>query len=66
MSAALIDRPTPTLRLTPCPQCSDRRRALVESGEGLQGRCLGCGRLLPAPLQTEAVDAELRLVGAAR
>lgn len=64
MSAALIDRPTPTLRLMPCPQCADRRRALVESGEGLQGRCLGCGRLLPAPLQTEAVAAPPR-VGAA-
>lgn len=66
MSAALIDRPTPTLRLIPCPQCADRRRHLVESSEGLQGRCLGCGRLLPAPLQTEAVAAAPSPAGAAR
>jgi len=60
MTAALIDRPTPTVRLTRCPQCADRRRALVESGDGLLGQCLGCGRSLQAPLATESVAAESR------
>jgi uncharacterized Zn finger protein len=55
MTAALIDRPTPTVRLIPCPQCADRRRVLVESVDGLLGQCLGCGRMLKAPLATESV-----------
>jgi uncharacterized Zn finger protein len=59
MTAALLDRP-PILRLSPCPQCADRRRALLESGDQLLGRCLGCGRALPAPLQTESLAAAAR------
>jgi hypothetical protein len=55
MTAALIDRPAPTVRLIPCPRCADRRRVLVESAEGLLGHCLGCGRTLSAPLATESV-----------
>jgi len=59
MSAALIDRPDAMLRLTRCPQCADRRRILVESGDELLGRCMGCGRMLPAPLSTEDVRVEV-------
>ena len=56
MTAALLDRPTPVLRLTACPDCADRRRTLVEAGGGaLLGHCLGCGRVLDAPLATENV-----------
>jgi hypothetical protein len=33
-------------RLSPCPQCSGRRRTLVEVGSRLVGRCLGCGEEL--------------------
>jgi hypothetical protein len=57
MTAAIIDRPTPVVRLSPCPDCADRRRTLVEAdGGGLLGHCLGCGRALSMPLQTECVD----------
>jgi uncharacterized Zn finger protein len=57
MTAALIDRTAPVLRFSPCPQCADRRRILVESGDALLGQCLGCGRMLPAPLATENVES---------
>jgi hypothetical protein len=53
MTEALLDRPTPVVRLTPCPDCADRRRTLVESDGALLGHCLGCGRVLAAPLSTE-------------
>jgi hypothetical protein len=54
MTAALIDRPTPVVRLIPCPDCADRRRTLVElDGGALLGHCFGCGRALDAPLATE-------------
>ena len=52
---ALVDRPTPVVRLLPCPDCSDRRRTLVEAGGDILGHCLGCGRTLSAPLATENV-----------
>jgi hypothetical protein len=54
MTTALLDLPAPMVRLAPCPQCSDRRRTLVESAGGLRGNCLGCGRALSAPLATES------------
>ena len=57
MTAALLDPPASTLRLAPCPECADRRRTLVDSGDGLLGHCLGCGRMLPAPLATESLAA---------
>ncbi len=41
------------VRLASCPQCSGRRRVLVEVGGDLQGRCLGCGAELTVPLATE-------------
>lgn len=41
------------LRLVPCPRCDSRRRALLESGDTLLGRCLGCGLSLRAPLGIE-------------
>jgi hypothetical protein len=41
------------LRLTSCPRCAGRRRALVEVGSRLVGRCLGCGEELSLPLETE-------------
>jgi hypothetical protein len=59
MTTALVDLPVPVVRLAPCPQCSDRRRTLVESTEGLRGHCLGCGRVLSAPLATESLDRTL-------
>jgi len=33
-------------RLSPCPECSGRRRTIVEVGNRLVGRCLGCGEEL--------------------
>lgn len=33
-------------RLSPCPECSGRRRTLVEVGNRLVSRCLGCGEEL--------------------
>jgi len=41
------------LRLSSCPRCAGRRRALVEVGSRLVGRCLGCGEELSVPLETE-------------
>jgi hypothetical protein len=41
------------LRLSSCPNCAGRRRALVEVGNRLVGRCLGCGEELSVPLETE-------------
>lgn len=57
MTAAIIERPTPAVRLTPCPECADRRRTLFETDGVLMGHCLGCGRTLAAPLTTENVRA---------
>lgn len=57
MTAALVDRPTPVVRLAACPECADRRRTLVEGGNGaLLAHCLGCGRALTAPLATENLE----------
>jgi hypothetical protein len=53
---ATDDRPTADaghLRLSSCPRCAGRRRALVEVGNRLVGRCLGCGDELSVPLETE-------------
>jgi hypothetical protein len=52
MNATVADRRS-VVRLTACPQCSDRRRVLVESATGLRGHCFNCGRTLNAPLATE-------------
>ncbi len=61
MTAAIIDRPAPAIRLVACPECADRRRTLVEAGDGvLLAHCLGCGRTLSAPLATEIVGARGR------
>jgi hypothetical protein len=75
MIAALsstLSRPTHTLppqpmyvRLSPCPHCGSRRRALVEIAGGLRGHCLGCGGELDAPLVTERTGA-VDLAGCAR
>jgi len=54
MTAAFVDDPV-VVRLAPCPLCSDRRRTLVESEEGVRGHCLGCGRILRTPLATESM-----------
>jgi len=59
MTAALVERPTPVVRLTPCPDCADRRRTLVETDGDLLGHCLGCGRTLSTPLQTESIQRAL-------
>lgn len=52
------------LRLSSCPRCDGRKRALVEVGGRLVGRCLGCGEELPGPLDTEW-HSHLVLVGRA-
>lgn len=52
------------LRLSSCPRCSGRRRALVEVGNRLMGRCLGCGEELSVPLETEW-QSQLVIVGRA-
>jgi hypothetical protein len=49
----LLADDTRHLRLSSCPRCSGRRRALVEVGNRLAGRCLGCGEELELPLDTE-------------
>jgi hypothetical protein len=52
------------LRLSSCPRCAGRRRALVEVGNRLVGRCLGCGDELSMPLDTEW-QSQLVIVGRA-
>src|SRR5207245_11159734 len=52
------------LRLSSCPRCAGRRRALVEVGNRLIGRCLGCGEELSVPLETE-VHSHILIVGRA-
>jgi hypothetical protein len=59
MTVALVDRPTPVVRLTPCPDCADRRRTLVETDGDLLGHCLGCGHTLGTPLETEIIQRAL-------
>jgi hypothetical protein len=55
MATTTAPAPTDTgyLRLSSCPRCAGRRRALVEVGGRLVGRCLGCGEELSLPLETE-------------
>jgi hypothetical protein len=52
------------LRLSSCPRCAGRRRALVEVGNRLVGRCLGCGEELSVPLETEW-QSQMVIVGRA-
>jgi hypothetical protein len=52
------------LRLQSCPRCAGRRRALVEVGNRLVGRCLGCGEELSLPLETEW-QSQMVIVGRA-
>lgn len=52
------------LRLSSCPHCAGRRRALVEVGNRLVGRCLGCGEELSVPLSTE-YETHILIVGRA-
>ncbi len=52
------------VRLASCPECSGRRRMLVEHRGELRGRCLGCGAFLPVPLATER-QSRLVVVGRA-
>lgn len=62
-----VDAPgsdTRYLRLTSCPHCAGRRRALVEVGSRLVGRCLGCGEELSLPLDTEW-ESQILVVGRA-
>lgn len=51
-------------RLSSCPRCAGRRRTLVEVGNHLVGRCLGCGEELGLPLETEW-QSQLVIVGRA-
>jgi hypothetical protein len=66
MTTAVVDRPSTALRFAACPECADRRRLILESPEGLLGRCLGCGRRLDAPLATERLAAWAAVVEVAR
>jgi hypothetical protein len=50
------------LQLASCPRCSSRRRSLVEAGDRLAARCLGCGDSLRSPLGTERSGSRVRLV----
>ncbi len=52
------------VRLASCPQCSGRRRVLMEVAGDIRGRCLGCGAELPLPLATERTH-RMRVVGRA-
>lgn len=52
------------LRLSSCPRCAGRRRTLVEVGNRLVGRCLGCGEELSLPLETEW-QSQIVIVGRA-
>ena len=52
------------LRLASCPRCAGRRRALVEVGSRLVGRCLGCGEELTLPLET-VWESQVVMVGRA-
>ena len=52
------------LRLTGCPRCESRRRALVEVAGRLRGRCLACGEELTVPLSVETTP-RFELVGRA-
>lgn len=60
MATTLTPPAPPTVRLAPCPSCSDRRRTLVESADGLRGHCLGCGRALTRPLATQTLQVSSR------
>jgi hypothetical protein len=51
------------LRLAACQHCGTRRRALVEQEGHLVGRCLACGEVVEAPLET--VRETVFLVGRA-
>lgn len=55
---------TAYLRLASCPECSGRRRMLVEVDDQLRGRCLECGVALTLPLATER-QSRLVVVGRA-
>ena len=41
-------------RLSSCPRCAGRRRTLVEVGNRLVGRCLGCGEELPLDFEWQS------------
>jgi hypothetical protein len=41
-------------RLSSCPRCAGRRRTLVEVGNRLIGRCLGCGEDLPLDFEWQS------------
>ena len=53
---------TAYIRLASCPECSGRRRMLVEVEDQLRGRCLECGATLTVPLATER-QSRLMVVG---
>lgn len=55
---------TAYIRLASCPECSGRRRMLVEVDDQLRGRCLECGAALTLPLATER-QSRLMVVGRA-
>lgn len=52
--------PSPTLtlpfsvrRIVACSHCGGRRRALVDSAQGLRAHCMGCGAELAFPFALE-------------
>jgi len=52
------------VRLASCPRCGSRRRALMEAGHHVTGRCLNCGADMPTPLDVE-IQGHPVLVGRA-
>jgi len=55
-------RPDGHLRLSACPRCAHRRRALMEVSGRVVGRCLACGEGLDSPLDTVR-EAPFAVVG---
>jgi DNA-directed RNA polymerase subunit RPC12/RpoP len=43
----------PVRRIVACTDCGGRRRALVDTAQGLRAHCMGCGAEVAFPFATE-------------